>query len=106
MFTGHEDHSITLAEAAKMTKKFRDTLMPFLGGIKGGFFGKDAINELLAQDGAVGIRIYLGLSDDTVPLPQFILVAVDTDGNDMTAKVKERGVMCPPVCGITNALNS
>ncbi len=107
MFTGHEDHSISLKDAAKLTKKYRDTLMIGLGGIKGEYFGRDAIELVLAQDGVVGVRIYLGLSDDTIPQLQMVVVGVNAAGNDITTgAIMEHGYTCPPKCGILNELNS
>ncbi len=107
MFTGQENHDISLADAAKLTKKYRDTLMGFLGGIKGEYFGGEAIQSVLAQNDVVGIRIYYGLSADLIPLPQMVIVGVNAAGNDVTAGVVlEHGYTCPPKCGIANVLNT
>ena len=107
MFTGNEDHSITLAEGAALTGKFRQILMPLLGGKKGEYFSQSAINSLLDQEGAVGIRIYLGLSDDLIPIPRLVIVAVNAQGNDLTTGlIVEKGALCPPVCSVNNPLNS
>ncbi len=107
MFTGHEDHNISLEDAAKMTKRFRLSLAPLLGGIIGGYFSKDAIQSVLNQDSVVGIRIYNALTADLIPLPQFVIVGVNAAGVDITAGVIiEHSNLCPPTCGPGNLLNS
>ena len=99
MFTGNENHVITLEEAAKLTKNYRQTLMVTLGGFKAGAFEKSAVELVLNQNGVVGIRIYMGLSDDLVPTPQFVIVGVDVLGNDVTAGVVlDRSLNCPNFC--------
>ncbi len=107
MFTGHEDHSISLEDAAKMTKRFRLSLAPFLGGVIGGAFGKDAIQSVLSQESVVGIRIYYALTADLIPLPQFVIVGVNAAGADITTGViLEHSNICPPSCGPNNILKS
>jgi len=106
MFSGNENHFISLNEAEKLTKKFRTVLSPLLGNAKGEYFGKDAILALLNQEGAVGLRIYFGLSNDLVPLPKQVLVAVSADGNDLiNGLIVENGLLCPPACSAPNVLN-
>ena len=95
MFTGKEDHSITLAEAKKLTKKYRVKAGP--GASLGCFFSKKALQEILDQDDCVGIRHYYGESKDGNPV--LVLVGVTADGGDMTAGVLvELGFPCPPKC--------
>ncbi|MES2628999.1 MAG: hypothetical protein V4616_08520 [Bacteroidota bacterium] len=107
MFTGSEGQIIPLSAAAALTSRFRTILMPLLGGIKGEFFGQDTINQVLAQPEAVGIRVYLGLSNDLIPLPKLVLVGVTAAGVDLiNGVILEHGVACPPVCSIANPLNS
>lgn len=107
MFTGNENHEITLQEAAQMTKLYRQTLMLTLGGLKGGAFEKSAIEKVLNQEGVLGIRIYLGMSEEEVPKIQFIVVGVNALGNDVTAGViLDRAFLCPSKCSIDNVLNS
>lgn len=102
-FTGKEDHSISLDDAAKMTKNARKSGKH--GNHKGGFFGREAIEKLLAQPGVVGIRHYHAAHDNGDPA--LVLVGVDQDGNDMVrGTVLERNFPCPPDCGESNALNS
>ncbi len=100
-FTGHEDHSISLATAAAWTKNYRDKNS---GATKGHFFGKDAINSILAQSGCVGIRLYYALDD--AGAKQIILVGADANENDLyNGVLAERSIICPPMCGGGNPLN-
>lgn len=102
----NSNHFISLEEGAKITKKYRNTLMALLGGIKGATYDKDAIQALLDQEECASIRIYLGLSDDLIPKPQLVIVAVDANGNDILDLVVDHGDRCPPYCSIDNLLNS
>ncbi len=102
-YTGQEDHSISLAEAAAMTKRFRDTISP--GQIIAHYFGGAAITEILQQTGCVGIRIYYGLNDSGKK--QLIVTGVDSSGNDLyQGKLAERSVTCPIDCSSANPLNT
>jgi hypothetical protein len=103
MFTGSENHDISLADAAAMTKLYRQSVPA--GSRKGGFFGRDAIEALLAQANCVGIRYYHGL--DSRGEPVIILVGVDANENDLhTGQLLEFAIPCPTQCGTNNALNS
>jgi len=102
-FIGNEDHSITLEEASQLTRNFRDHAPS--GSRRGGFFGKDALQSILDQEGCVGIRIYLGRSEDGKP--DLLLVGVDADENDLIeGQLAEKAYPCPPYCGSSNTLNS
>ena len=101
-FTGNEDHSITLEDAAKLTANYRKNSV--VNAIKGGYFGKTAIKNIIDQEGCVGIRIYYGQGSDGKPC--FVLVGTDASENDMTSGLlAERDVPCPPFCGDENVLN-
>ena len=103
MFTGNEDHDIALNDAASLTRNFRDRAGK--NAIKGGFFGQAALQQLLDQDGVVGIRYYYAQENDGRPV--LVLVGVGNDGNDMVEGfVLERSIPCPPFCGLFNELNS
>ena len=103
----HSNHFISLEEGAKMTKKYRNTLMTLLGGVKGLSYDKEAIRAIIDQNDCVDVRIYLGLSDDLVPKPQLIIVGVDVNGNDITdGIIVDEALVCPPNCGNQNKLNS
>ena len=97
----NENHVITLAEAAQMTKTYR---LIFGTTFLGGSISKQAILNLLAQDGAKDLRIYMARKADLAP--NFVLCAVDTNGNDILTMVLDRTNVCPPQCGNANVLNS
>jgi hypothetical protein len=104
-YTGDEIHSISLKDAAALTKRYRDQFSVETPYIKGEYFGKTALLSLLSQTGCVGTRIYYGLkADDTQCL---VLVGVDGDGNDMTTgDIMEYVLPCPAHCSQANELNS
>ena len=104
MFTGTEDHEITLSAGAALTAKFR--LLYGTLATQAQYFSRAGIEALLDQDGAVGIKIYNGMTNDLIPLPTKVLVAVDADGTDILDLVLDHGSKCPPNCSSTNDLNS
>jgi hypothetical protein len=101
-FTGNENHDIPLATAAEWTKNYRNANP---NATKAHFFGREAIEAILAQESCVGIRIYYAL-DDTGE-KHLILVGADANENDLyLGKLAERSKPCPSMCGIANPLNS
>jgi hypothetical protein len=67
------------------------------------FWRAGGIDELLAQKGCAGIRIYYGLNAKGAPAP--VLVAVDAEGNDLAGgTVLEEHLPCPPVCSASSPL--
>jgi hypothetical protein len=101
-FTGHEDHSIGLEEAADLTRRFRDNNQ---GAILGGFFGRDAIESILAQTGCVGIRYYNAEKDNNDHT--LVLVGCDANQNDiLPGIVQEFAKPIPPYGGNSNVLNT
>lgn len=101
-FTGNEDHSIPLATASEWTKNYR---LANPNQINGHYFGKDAIQAILAQNNCVGIRIYYALNEAGVK--QLIITGVDANENDLyNGLLAERSIQCPPTCGVSNPLNS
>lgn len=99
-FNGTEGEIITLAEGAAMTKQWRRT------NTNGNavYYGKDIINQLLAQPGVVGIRFHFGI--DTDGKNTLVLVGVDANENDVLSIIADKGIKCPIVCGNRNGLNS
>ncbi len=101
-FTGNENHAITLATAATWTRNYR-TANP--RATKGHFFGKTAIQNILNQSGCVGIRIYYALDD--AGAQQLVISGASSNENDLCdGLLADRGVACPPNCGVNNPLNS
>ena len=89
------DHRIALPEAVELTRNHR-AQRP--SEPKAHFFFRDAFDQILAQKGVAGIRIYRGHGKaDTHHL---VMVGVDESGADMTAngEVMEYCMPCPPFC--------
>jgi hypothetical protein len=103
MFTGNEDHTITLQEASDLTARFRLSVGAL--GLKGGYFSKSAIQAVLNQPDAVGIRFYYGISLTFSPV--LVMVGVKANGDDLiNGIVLDKALMCPPACSVSNSLNS
>lgn len=107
---GHENHDISLNDAADLTSNYRNlplgTILNGITGIKAQAFGKDAIQDILNQSGCVGVRFYFGLQDFP-PAFKLIGVGLDSSGNDMTSgKIIQHSQGCPSFCSTANALNS
>lgn len=100
-FDGTEGGEITLSSGAAMTKEFR---LRNPNSIKARFFGKDIINEILSQEGCMGIRLYCALDEDGNN--QLVMVGADSDENDMTDLVADLSHPCPDTCSNPNPLNS
>ena len=103
VYTGLEDHTISIEDAGALTRNYR--MQAGKGAIKGGFFGRAAIEQVLAQEGVVGIRYYYGKENNERPV--LILVGVDEFGKDLhEGFLCEMAMPCPPYCGGFNPLNS
>ena len=102
-FNGSEGEKISLSVASAMTKNYRDNagVNPTLAH----YIGRDLIEEILAQEGCVGIRIYYALNSNGSK--ELVLVGVDGDENDIVnGVIADKFIHCPTYCGNTNALNS
>ena len=105
MFSGYEDHEIEMDAAEKMMADFRAS-NPY--DAYGWYLGRVAIEDLLSQPGAVGIRIYGGL--DTAGEFSPVIFGVDSLGYDLPSRglnkqldasqsnPKEYLPPCPPYC--------
>ncbi len=102
-FNGNEGSIVTLREAATWTADYRKTIST--GDVLAQFYGRNKIQEILDQEGCMGIRIYHGLDDNGKRI--LILVGADRDENDMVnGIIVEIGPKCPPICSQMNDLNS
>ena len=94
------DHKISLAEASELTKQHRKDHKE-MG--HGGFFHREAFDDLLKQPGCAGIRIYRGKAEKGTH--HFVMVAVSAEGKDMVeGAVMEKCDPCPPFCDETSPL--
>lgn len=122
-------HSISLEQAKKMTKKFRDDKRKV---VKDEFHGKHILptcetferagfDELLKQPGCVGVRAYYAMDDDKKV--HLIFVGVNSSNEDILPTISagiaqdaarlegqglllENGTRCPSDCPPTSPLNS
>jgi hypothetical protein len=100
-FDGTEGGTITLAQGATMTEDYR-TANP--NGINGVFMGKDILNQILDQNGCMGIRVYFAL--DASGRQTIVCVGADSSESDQeNDTVANLGAPCPPRCK-TSQLNS
>ncbi|MBD3637667.1 MAG: hypothetical protein HUJ25_09960 [Crocinitomicaceae bacterium] len=100
-YDGTEGGEITLSNGSSMTGSFRTN---YPNEVKGRFFGKDILKELLAQEDCMGIRMYFAIdSNDDLAL---VIVGADSNGDDIIGKVADISLPCPSYCGESNDLNS
>lgn len=105
MFTGKEDHSISLDEARTLVRRWRDHGSALPGDPDCEFFARDIVEKILAQEGCVGLRIYHGRN----PKGQHALVLVGTDASGadlLKGVIAEQGLPCPPYCGEGSSLGA
>jgi len=96
-FDSSRDHRITRAEATSLIQAFQAKAEA--GTHRASAFNRGAFEQLLAQPGAVGIRIYRAHHKDGSPA--VVMVAVDAKGVDLDgagAVFIQNSFDCPPVC--------
>lgn len=123
--TGKENHKVSVDDAKRFVSGYKKEKAEFMRmemkdhkeAKKGGFFGKEALLDLLNQPGCIGMRYYYGRSDDGQK--NLVLVGVNEEGNDILPKpsvekmavttestktqdnevvILERSLPCPPFC--------
>lgn len=95
------DHRITHEEAASLIQAFQAKAEA--GTHRASAFNRSAFEQLLAQPGAAGIRIYRAQHKDGSPT--MVMVAVDAKGVDLDgakAVFVQNSTDCPPFCFGTN----
>jgi len=100
-FTGNERHDVTLEDAQRLIRNYRRGAGA--NDHRAGFFGRAAIERLLAQPGCVGIRAYSARQDNGQPT--LVLVGVNANEQDITATIIEDHIPCPPNCDPGSALH-
>jgi hypothetical protein len=105
-FNGTEGGIITLADGSAMTAAYRKQKKRT--DKNGHFFGRDILQNILDQEGCVGIRMYYGLREDKKDdmTQELIIVGTDRDENDILDIIGDISVPCPNMCGKANPLNS
>jgi len=102
-FNENTNHSISLAEAAAMTKRYRQAAGQ--GAIIASAFNKKAFQDILDQEKCTGIRMYYAKQDDGKST--LVLVGIKENGDDIyDGELAEWSGNCPPNCGASNPLNS
>ena len=96
-FDPARDHRISRDEAAGLIRAHQAQAAP--GAHKASAFNRSAFEQLLAQPGATGIRIYHARHADGSPT--MVMVAVDAAGNDLSSTSNlcmQNTTDCPPIC--------
>jgi hypothetical protein len=100
-FSPNENHEITLAEASVMTEAYRDAN---LNSKIGGFFGKDAIQEILNQSECVGLKFYFAMKNGNLTL---VLCGAKANQDDLyLGYLADQCLPDPPHSSSSNPLNS
>lgn len=102
-FTGNEGTMITVSEGEDLTKAYRDANLNTTNAI---FFGVQKLQELLDQNGAVGIRFYFGINE----AKELTLVAVAANSKEEDILIPDAelvldcGKRCPTNCDPSSPL--
>ncbi len=97
LFDPTRDHRIAREEAASLVQAFQSKAGA--GELRASAFNRSAFEQLLAQSGAAGIRIYRAQHEDGSPA--MVMVAVDQEGQDLADTNHvfiQYGTDCPPYC--------
>ena len=101
VFTGKENHCITLAEAKHFVETHRK--VKEADAIKGGYFSREIYEKILSQEGCVGIRNYF--AETTNGTQTIVMVGVDSRGHDQIhGVVGDDMIPCPSYSGHNAAL--
>lgn len=104
-FNGKEGNPITLDQAKRWTKRYRDDNK---GAVKAHFYGCEQLQKLLKEPGCMGIRIYYAIDDRGKK--RLVLVGANAKQNNLLPKndgkdggddvfILDDGVDCPEDCG-------
>lgn len=104
-YNGSDGGRIDLTTAKKWAKNFRDA-NPSSQEIISHYYGRDTLDQILAQTGCKGIRVYYGINENRQK--ELLVVGVDNKGNNMlpassTLAPGDNSIMdnswpCPPIC--------
>lgn len=99
-FDPARDHRISREEAASLVGNHQARAEA--GAHRASAFNRSAFEQLLAQPGAAGIRIYHARHADGSPT--MVMVAVDAQGTDLAganALYAQNTTDCPPYCSVS-----
>lgn len=108
IFDGSEGDFLPKEEAKLGIENYKtSSTFALNNGVKGFLFGRNKIEEILSQNGCLGIRIYYGYEQGTnnTLKPQLYIVGTDQNGDDMIEMVLDRSFPCPQTCPINAALD-
>ncbi|MEL1248478.1 hypothetical protein [Flavobacterium helocola] len=97
------DFTITLDEAKEWTTSWRTNPPKDLA--KGHLIPGEALSELLATEGVVNVRAYMGV--DEKGTQKLVFVGVDADGKDLIDDnhlIYDKSTPCPSVCDTSSPL--
>lgn len=95
MFTGKEEHAVSLKKARSLIKAYQKRKSR--KSVKALYFSKTGIEKILKQKGCVGLRIYYGKK--TSGADTLVIAGADKNGNDIAeGPLAEFGFPCPPFC--------
>lgn len=111
--TGQEGGTIPQPDAKQGIMIYRNsTLYPANKNLNAQYIGRDWIDQLLAQTGCVGLRIWYGMAIDHIgnQVPQLYIVGVDNQNNDILTPPGQGMVVdnmnaCPTFCPSGTALD-
>ena len=104
-FPHEKSHRITLDEAKEMCRGHREAAGKGQAYLRAGGFGRGVLDDILAQPGCTGLRIYLGRNKqgDT----SLLAVGLDADGQDMESGIIANDAWpCPPFCSGGGSLDT
>jgi len=100
VFTGREGNYIDIEEAQRLVHGNEGEM----GAV---FFGKEKLQELLNQAGSVGLRMYFAKTEAANEADRketLVIVAVNSQGEDISTLVLDHGIGCPDTCDYTSLL--
>lgn len=100
-FDGTEGGAISLNDGAALTANYRSNNP---NQRIAHFFGREILQQLLNQEGCVGIRMYYGENEEGDK--ELVLVGTDADQNDLLDLIADISSPCPNWCSSKNPLNS
>ncbi|MCH2225479.1 MAG: hypothetical protein MK066_11980 [Crocinitomicaceae bacterium] len=102
-FNGTEGGIITLSKGSSYTAEYRAQNE---GETIAHFFGREVLERLLADESAMGIRVYYGINPKT-QAKELVLVGADAAENDLiNGPIADLSLPSPPNSGNANTLNS
>ena len=100
-FNGNESSVITKQEAIDWTGNYRSANP---NAVKAHFFGKNKLQDILNQEGCVGIRAYYAIDDDGKK--QLVLVGANSSEQDLVdGVILDKSIPCPTACDTSSPLN-